>query len=499
MLEQLGINPEDWEQTPAATRAALALLWQQNRMLQSRCAAYEQQVQRLTTEVERIKRLELEVAELRERLGRNSQNSSKPPSSDPPKASPSVQAKTGKARRGGQPGHRGKRRQLLPVERVDHVVDLRPVDCAQCGQLLLGEDHHPLRRQISELPPTRAVVTEYRRHRLKCQACGAITSADWPADLPPGDFGSGVQAMVGYLTGRLHLSHRDVVEALKGLYGLELGLGSVAAMQRQLSENLATVVKTAAEFVKQQAASYVDETSWFERTAMRWLWVSSASLVTSFQVLAGRGQQQAQTVIGRPAIGVKTTDRYGAYHWLSDRGRQLCWAHLKRDFQAFSERAGPAGQIGKDLLKQTEELFALWHRYRAGALSRKQLRIRIKPVKGQVGRLLRAGAECEHAKTSASCRQILQWERSLWTFVREAQVEPTNNQAERSLRRAVLWRKRSFGTQSEEGTRFVERILTVVTTLRQQKRDVLEFLTTACQNTPGHSKPLCLLPETASI
>lgn len=385
MLEQLGINPEDWEQTPAATRAALALLWQQNRMLQSRCAAYEQQVQRLTTEVERIKRLELEVAELRERLGRNSQNSSKPPSSDPPKASPSVQAKTGKAKRGGQPGHRGKRRQLLPVERVDHVVDLRPVDCAQCGQLLLGEDRHPLRRQISELPPTRAVVTEYRRHRLKCQACGAITSADWPADLPPGDFGPGVQAMVGYLTGRLHLSHRDVVEALKGLYGLELGLGSVAAMQRQLGENLATVVKTAAEFVKQQAASYVDETSWFERTAMRWLWVSSAS------------------------------------------------------------------------------------------------------------------AECEQAKTSASCRQILQWERSLWTFVREAQVEPTNNQAERSLRRAVLWRKRSFGTQSEEGTRFVERILTVVTTLRQQKRDVLEFLTTACQNTPGHSKPLCLLPETASI
>jgi transposase len=495
MLEQLGISPEDWEQTPAATRAALALLWQQNRMLQSRCAAYEQQVQRLTTEVERIKRLELEVAELREQLGRNSQNSSKPPSSDPPKASSSVQAKTGKTKRGGQPGHRGKRRQLLPAEQVDHIVDLRPVDCAQCGQLLLGEDHHPLRRQISELPPTRAEVTEYRCHRLKCLACGSVTPADWPADLPQGDFGPRVQAMVGYLTGRLHLSHRDVVESLKALYQLELGLGSVAALQRQLSDALATVVKTAGEFVKQQTISYVDETVWFERASTQWLWVNSTSLVTSFQVLAGRGQKQAKAVIGSPAIGIKTTDRYGAYGWLGAGRRQICWAHLKRDFQAFSERAGPSAQIGQDLLKQTDEVFLLWHQYREGRLSRKEFQKRIKPVKAQVGRLLRAGVKCERAKTSGSCKQILQWERSLWTFARMPRVEPTNNQAERSLRRAVMWRKKSFGTQSEEGTRFVERILTVVTTLRQQKRDVLEFLTAACKNNLGQSNPLCLAPS----
>jgi transposase len=499
MLEELGISPEDWEQTPAASRAAIAFLWQQNRMLQTRCAVYEHQVQRLTAEVERLKKLEIEVAELRERLGRNSQNSSKPPSSDPPFVSRPNQREKGKANRGGQPGHKGKRRQLLPVDEVDQVIDLRPVDCSQCGQLLLGEDAAPVRRQISELPPVRAVVTEYRSHRLKCSACGKVTRADWPAELPAGDFGPRLAAVVGYLSGRLNLSHRDVVEALGALYGVELGLGSVTALQKQVSEALAGVVETARQFVKQQPVHYVDETSWQEQARMQWMWVNSTPEVTCFRILPGRGRNQAMEVIGRPTKGIVTTDRLNAYHWLGTKRRQICWAHLKRDFQAMSERTGASAQLGQELLEKTREVFVLWGQFREGALSRRQFQNRMQPIKAEVGRLLRQGAECEESKTSAVCRQILQWEGSLWTYVRTPQAEPTNNQAERSLRRGVLWRKKSFGTQSEEGTRFVERILTVVTTLRQQKRDVLDFLTTACRNSAGLAQPLCLLPEIPSM
>ena len=494
MLEQLGISTEDWEQTPAATRAALTLLWQQNCMLQTRCAVYEQQIQRLTAEVEGLKRLELEVAELRERLGQSSRNSSKPPSADPPNT-PRPPAKPASGRkRGAQKGHRGSTRQLLPTAQVDQVIDLRPVGCVHCGQLLLGSDPQPVRRQISELPRVQAIVTEYRQHRLTCLACGAVNTADWPADLPTGSFGPRVQAVVGYLTGRLNLSHRDAVEALQSLHGLPLSLGSVAALQRQVSAALGVVVETAQTFVKQQATHCVDETSWREQAQRTWLWVNATPQVTAFHLLAGRGQRQAQTVLGPRVTGTITSDRYSAYQWVPARQRQLCWAHLKRDFQAISERAGDSAQLGQALLSQTRALFTIWHRYRDGTLTWAQCQRQMKPVKAAVGKLLRAGVKADHARTRKTCQQLRDWEEALWTFVRVPGLEPTNNQAERSLRRAVLWRKRSFGTQSERGSRFVERILTVITTLRQQGRDVLDFLTAACQNALGQQHALCLLP-----
>jgi transposase len=292
---------------------------------------------------------------------------------------------------------------------------------------------------------------------------------------------------VGYLTGRLNLSHRDVVEVLGALHGVEIGLGSVAALQKQVSEALAGVVETARQFVKQQAVHYVDETSWLERARMRWLWVNATTSVTSFRILPGRGRGQAEEVIGRPAKGIFTTDRYNAYHWLGVRKRQICWAHLKRE------------QLGRELLEKTRELFVIWRQFQNGNLTRRQFQIQMRPVKAEFGKLLRQGARSEDSKTGACCRQILQWEKSLWSYVHTPGAEPTNNLAERSLRRGVLWRKKSFGTQSEEGTRFVERVLTVVTTLRQQKRDVMDFLTTACQNRAGLTQPLCLLPETSSM
>ena len=472
-------------------------LLQQNQRLENRCATYELQVQRLEAELQRLKKLELEVAELRERLGQNSQNSSKPPSSDPPSVSRPNNRQPNGRKRGGQPGHQGHARKLLAPEEVDTIIELRPTACRQCGHLLMGNDPDPMRHQVSEIPPVKAKVTEYQQHRLSCPACGEVTAAGWPEEMPRGNFGPRAQAIVGYLTGRLALSHRDVVEAMVALHGLSLGLGSVAAIQTQVSRALEQPVKTAQQYVHQQPVNQVDETGWPEGDKQKWMWIDVTPKVTVFQILRGRGQAEAREMIGKGFSGIVNTDRYAAYHWLDGHRRQLCWAHLKREFEAIKQRGGTSAEIGAGLLEEVREFFDLWRRLRAGSLCREEFQQQMEPIQARVRELVERGASCEQTKTRRTCANLLNHEVSLWTFVREEGVEPTNNNAERPLRRAVMWRRKSFGTQNESGSRFVERILTVVTSLRQQGRDVLKYLTSACGSLNREGGSICLLPDSS--
>jgi transposase len=371
------------------------------------------------------------------------------------------------------------------VEEVDHVVDLRPQRCRRCGRQLAGDDPQPARHQVGEIPPAQAAVTEYRRHTLACQACGIKTEAQWGEEVPAGRFGARLQATIAYLTGRLGLSHRDCVEAMNVLHGAKLSLGSVSALQRQVSVAVAAPVETAREFVRHQAVNHVDETGWREQSRLNWLWVNATEQVTVFHFAAKRDAATAREVIGRARTSIITTDRYLGYSWLATERRQVCWAHLKRDFQAISERSGESREIGEALLVQTKEVFRLWHQLRDGGLSRHKFQRLIAVVRPRVKELLDKGSECRSSKTRGTCRRIRTLEAALWTFARMRGVEPTNNFAERALRRAVLWRRKSFGTQSEAGSRFVERILSVVATLRQQGRDVMEYLTAACASAHG--------------
>ncbi|MCA1602055.1 MAG: IS66 family transposase [Acidobacteria bacterium] len=479
-------------------RTILLALQHQVRLMNIRFTAYEQQLAELRQQVASADDLKAEIAELRERLGQNSSNSSKPPSSDPPSYKSKLESEPKRRKkRGGQPGHQGQARTLRPVEEVDHVSELRPSNCRQCGRRLRGEDQDPERHQVAEVPQAPVIVTEYRRHTLRCRHCGIRTRAEWPVQMPAGSFGPRAQALIGYFTGRLALSHRDCVEALEVLYGLEVGLGSIASIQRGVSAALAETVAEARHFVQQQKAQHVDETSWCEGRQQKWLWVNATADVTTFHLLDGRGTKEAQQVISQAAKGIIATDRYGSYNWLPARRRQICWAHLKRDFQAFVDRGGRSAETGRALLVQVKRVFALWHQFRDDTLSREQLQAKIKAVRRQVKKLLEAGAHSEQAKTSRTCQNILKVEQSLWTFVRTGEVEPTNNTAERGLRRAVLWRRKSFGTQSEAGSRFVERILTAVQSLRQQGRDVLAYLTAACRAALGDKAPGGLVPDTS--
>ena len=380
---------------------------------------------------------------------------------------------------------------------MDQIIDVRPESCGQCGTLLLGEDAEPERHQVTELPRIAPVVTEYRRHCLWCVACGARTQAAWPATMPTGSFGPRVQATVGYLTGRIGASQREVQDILATLYQTEVSVGGIGALEQAVSAALAAPVAEAERYVQRQPVRNADETSWREKAQRRWLWISVTPLVTIFRLLQTRGAAGAKELLGEVVWGIIGTDHYAGYHWIDPRQRQLCWAHLKREFVAWSERAGETARIGLALLAVEKQLFALWYRVRDGTLAWADFQVAMLPLMARVKTLLQEGVAGADAKVQGTCRNLLKREAALWTFVWEPGVDPTNNCAERPLRRAVLWRRRSFGTQSEAGSQFVERILTAVTTLRQQRRDVLDYLTAACSaaicNTPAPS----LLPLTS--
>jgi transposase len=461
-----GISSEDWAATPAAVRGL-------------------------------VQALLARLVEVEARLKQTSQNSSKPPSSDPPSAKPRSAKEPSGRKSGGQPGHEGHGRTLKPETEVDHFVEVRPESCGQCGTLLLGEDPEPERHQVTELPRITPIVTEYRRHRLWCGACGARTQAAWPATMPTGSFGPRVQATVGYLTGRIGASQREVQDILATVCQTEASVGGVGALEQAVSAALATPVVEAQTYVQRQPVRTADETRWREKTKRVWWWISVTPLVTIFRVLKSRGAAAAKEVLGEDVWGTIGTDRYAGYHWIDPRQRQLCWAHLKREFIAWSERVGETARLGLALLAVEQQLFALWYRVRAGTMAWADFQGAMLPLMARVSTLLQEGVAGADATAQGTCRNLVKLEPALWTFVWEPGVDPTNNGAERPLRRAVLWRRRSFGTQSEAGSQFVERILTTVTTLRQQRRDVLDYVTAACAAAIRKEPAPSLLPLTS--
>jgi hypothetical protein len=480
----LSLPPADWERTPHSVQVVLVALWHENQGFKPQVAALEEQMVTLQAEVER----------LREQVNKNSRNSSKPPSSDPPQARKYPKREKSGRKRGGQKGHPGKGRQLKASEQVHRVVVSKPTSCQHCGALLLGEDPNPWRHQVSELPRVEPEIREYQQHTLTCLACGAQTSGEWPAEMPPGSFGPRTQAMMGYLGGRFGMSDRDVQELMEVAFHIEIGLGSVPGQEQQVSAALAQPVQAAQDYVRQQAYANVDETGWRQMEQRAWLWVAATTLVTVFVVVGTRSAVGLKRLLGESFKGIVGSDRWSAYRRLDPLRRQVCWAHLKRDFQAFIDRGGESRIIGNLLLAQLKTMFELWYRVRDGTLSRADFQGAMQPIQAEVKGLLEIGTLLGHRPTRKTCQNILSLEPALWTFVTQAGIEPTNNAAERPLRRGVIWRRRSFGTQSEAGSVFVERILTTVITLRQQKRNVLDFLTEACQaNILGAHAP-SLLP-----
>ena len=444
----------------------------------------------------RVTALVAMVQALQEQLRQTSRNSSRPPSSDPPLPQRPHRPR-GQRRRGGQPGHPGSTRTLIPVEEVDEVVVIKPAQCTHCQAPLSGDDPQPWRHQVIELPPSKPVVTEYQWHQLACPACGETTRAPWPAGVPSRTYGPRVQATVALCTGAYRLSKRTTQQVMAEVFGVPMRVGTISLLEQATTAVVAAPVEEARTYVHEQAVAHLDETSWCQGGKRAWLWVAVTSLVTVFLVRMSRGGQVARELLGAQFSGILVTDRYSAYNGYPVRWRQLCWAHLLRDFEAMRGRGGRSEEIGDALLAQAHQMFAWWHRVREGTLQRSTFRSYMTLLRREVERLLDMGSRCGVPKTAGTCRDILKRRQALWTFVQVEGVEPTNNTAERSIRPGVLWRQGSFGTQSAEGSRFVESMMTVVATLKQQQRSVLEYLTAACEAALRGEAAPSLLPASA--
>jgi transposase len=456
---------------PAAQEAILALVQQ-----------YEQ----------RLQALQQQVDQLQQRLNQNSTNSSRPPSSDPPHVKRRPPEKSSGRKRGGQPGHARQQRPLVPPEQVQQTIPLKPPACRKCGQALHGEDPQPRTHQVAEIPPVQAEVTEYRLHRLTCTNCGTRTCASLPAGVPTGAFGPRLQALLALLAGAYRLGKRPIRQLASDLFGLSISTGMVAKLERSTAEALQQPMAELEEHIRTQHAN-VDETSWREAMQKAWLWVVVTPLVTVFRIAATRCGKVAGGLLGSAYRHVVTSDRWKAYNGF--RRRQFCWSHLRRDLQAMIDRQNGGTAIGKKLLDLSDRMFAWWHRVRDGTLSRSSFKVYISGLRTEVREALTQGASCGCPQTAATCRELLSHEQKLWTFVWHVGVEPTNNAAERALRHAVLWRKGSGGTDSIRGSRFVERVLSVRETCRQQRRGLLEYLVGCCRaHLEGRVAP-SLLPE----
>jgi len=439
--------------------------------------------------VQRMEALEREVAELKSRLGQNSRNSSKPPSTDPPGTERPGKDPSGR-HPGGQPGHPGVSRVL--AAKVNEVVELKPNRCGHCDRALRGSDPAPDRHQVTELPPVVPHITEYRRHTLVCEGCGHETRAALPEGVPEGQFGPRLLATAGLLTGAYHLSKRAAQEILRDLFGVDVSLGALSGCEEKVGALLEAPVSEAHAWAQEQPLAHADETGWKEGRRRPWLWALVTSAVTIFLVRP-RKKWAARELLGRFA-GILHTDRWGSYNIYGGR-RQICWAHLLRDFASMTEFRGPAaGRIGRDLLKQGRRMFRLWEKVRDGTWDRARFHEATTRLRAGIERSLREGAGCPHRKMRHVCRRILRFAGDLWTFASVEGVEPTNNTAERAIRPAVLWRRKSFGTQSERGSRFVERMLTVRATLRQQSRNVVGYIAEVCTCSLNRQPLPSLLP-----
>ena len=487
------ISPEDWAQVP---ESVLNLIEE----LVKRMDRLEQEVVALRTENELLK----------EQLAKTSVNSSLPSSKNPQGFKPNRKEPTGK-KRGGQIGHQGHERKLYPPEMCQEVILHYPKQCSKCGAEINDKNsNQPYRYQVVDIPPIQPIVTEHQFHAVICKCCGKENQAPAMAEImKEGGYSPTVAAYVGLFSSEYRQSYRQIQKIMEAVFGIEMSVGGINHLRTEVSEAVSNAVTEAISYVQQQPSLGADETGFKQRNGdgqnaaktSGWLWVVVTPLLVCFQVILSRGSEAAKTVLGEAFSGFVTSDRCPAYGWLDTRRRQICWAHLKRDFIQISERIGVSAEIGESLLEQEKELFNLWYEFRNGQINRSELEKRAEPIRAEILGILLGADEIPIekndksplAKTVRTCRKLLKLESAMWLFIREEGVEPTNNAAERAIRAAVIWRRTSFGSDSVAGSEFVSRLLTVVSSLNLQERNILDFLTESVSAARSGGMPPSLL------
>lgn len=437
------------------------------------------------------------IDELERRLGMNSGNSSRPPSSDGAGQPPvrTVKPKS-KRKRGGQLGHPKRTRALIPTAECDRVEHHRPAACRECGTQLSGDDPHPERHQITEIPPVRPVVTEHQIHTLECPNCGCCSPGQLPATVPRGSFGPGVVAVVALLGSFGRLSQRMIASLLRDLFHLEVAIGQISRLQSTGRKALQAGHDDIVADVRNSAVLNIDETGWRQNGKKAWLWTLVGKLGTLFSVRPSRSRDELHALLGADFRGIVVSDRYAAYNHLADHRRQFCWAHLLRDFQAMIDRGGSSAAAGSRLKPSGQELIHHWNRLQSGTIQRATFDGHYRRLRGEILDALHDGSQCDHATTAETCRRLSNECYSLFVFVHHRGVSPTNNSAEQALRKSVIFRKLSFGTEQKTGSRNLAVFMSVTETCRRLGQRPLDYLTAAVKAAFNHKPAPKLIPET---
>jgi len=441
--------------------------------------------ERIAAQDAQIEELAARMEELERRLNRTSRNSSLPPSQDPPGVPGRKRPSSGRTP-GGQEGHPGHGRRFEPLERVDEVVEHWPGRCG-CGHVFDGQERvaagEPARQQVSELPPISVVVTEHRFHRVCCPCCGESVSASLLAGAPAGAFGPRLEAAVATLSVRNRVSRRDLVELAGELFGVNMSIGTVDAIVQRTGEALEPAYQRLLENIRAAPAVNLDETGWRLRGGKRTLRGAFTEKAALLRIAPDRHERELDALIGEQFAGIACSDRWWAYNKLAPERRQLCWSHLVRDFTAHSEDMGARKELGEAGLHVAERIFDAWNTFKRDG-DRRALKRRVTPLKRELKTILETNAtkhaRNRHTKTIAG--NLLKLWPALWTFTHTEGVEPTNNHAERGLRGAVIYRKLSLGSQSDQGEQTIERLLSASTTCRLQKRSLFAYLTQLLTN-----------------
>lgn len=438
------------------------------------------------------------------RLSKDSSNSSKPPSSDPPgsrakavkaRADKNAAKRKRKARkRGGQKGHERHERALVPQEEVDKVHAIKPRRCECCERRLWGKDAEPVRHQVFELPPITPTVEEWQLHALECRHCETTTRAVLPDGVPTGAFGPRVQALVAIASGVYRMSKRTIQGFMLDVCGLSMSLGMVSKLEQRTAEAIAQPVSEAHEHLRNAPVVNADETSWREAKKKAWMWLAATATAAVFIIRDNRGGVVARELLGESFEGLLVSDRYAGYNFVDGERRQACWSHLLRDAEAFRAFGRTGERLADQIQKPARLLIRYHHRVRDGTMSRQDFVRKAKRHREAIVAAVSRGRGFSRREISGVCKEIYKLRAALFTFVDHDGVEPTNNHAERLLRHCVIWRKLSFGTDSVRGSRFVERMLTVVMSLRLQRRNVLDYMTAACEAQLHGRNPPSLVP-----
>lgn len=428
----------------------------------------------------RVARQDERIAQLERRLNRSSGNSSIPPSADPPAAAPKRGKDPSGRKQGAQPGHEGRGRPLLPAWAVDRVIEYWPERC-DCGHVFAVAEHvaagEPVRWQVEELPAISVQVAEHRCHRVRCPGCGKRQRAELPGEVAQSAFGPRFQAAVATLSTRNRISRRDVVECCEQLFSSRISTGTVDAILDRAAQALAEPHADLLGALRGSAAVNMDETGWRTAGERRALWGVFDRRHAYLQIASDRHEDHAKELLA-DTKAIVTSDRWWAYAHLPLARRQLCWAHLKRDFAAHAEGLAAEKEFGEHGLALCERVFWAWEVF-GHTGDRRELKLAIRSCQREFKPIIRryASKRARNKYCRGMARNLLKAWPALWTFAAHDRVEPTNNHAERSLRSAVIYRKISLGSQSADGERRIERLLSAHTTCRLQRRSLFVYLT----------------------